>query len=201
MVVAFCFSFSAGFLITLFNNKKIKVISSFLLILLVIILNIGYFKEDIWFSRITDGEKLTGSELIKQSGAGVRDYWPIYGQTYPKNFSFSKPIFLSGSGEIKKFTKNSSSVEGNLVVKTENAQVVFPIVFFPNWQFSLNGEITDFELDKELGLIKATFPRGESNFVLKFYNTPIRVLGNLVSFLTFISMGIFLIYIKKKRQA
>jgi len=199
MVVAFCFSFSAGFLITLINGKKIKIIISLLLILTAIIFNIGYFKEDIWFSKITDEEKLTGSELIKQSGAGIRDYWPIYGQTYPKNFSFNKPLFLSGLGKIKEFSKNSNSAEGNLVVETEKAQVVFPIVFFPNWQLFINGKIANYELDKELGLIKAEFPKGEAKFILKFYNTPVRRLGNLVSLLTF--MGIFISFAKRRMES
>ncbi len=79
-VATFCFALSSGILITLF--KKYQTIISSLLVVCTIILNIQFFKEDIWY-RVDDSYFTTGAEWDRQRVASIRDYWPMLGHEVP----------------------------------------------------------------------------------------------------------------------
>lgn len=183
IVAILFFSFCAGAFVGLLKRVSKKTISLFL-VSIVVLFNLNYFKEDIWFSNLSDQEKLTGEELVRQSGAGIRDYWPIYGETYPKSFAPSSPWFNSGEGSVVEFEKFSNRTEGVVAISSPVAEVVFPIVYFPNWSVWVGEEEVDYDLDPNLGLIRLPLSQGEHKIKMKFSNTPIRTVGNLLSLVT-----------------
>jgi len=200
-MVIFCFSFCAGAAVFLFKNKREKIIAAIFLCFVVAFLNLNYFKEDIWFAGLSDKDKLTGEELIRQSGAGIGDYWPIYGKTYPKSFAPAKPWFSLGSGDIKNFQKGSNYSFCEAEVNAEEAEIVFPIVYYPDWIVKDNGEIVNYHQDEELGLIRVTTNKGLHKFSLKFKETKFRLFFNYFSFFTFIVSIITLLkFLMRKKK-
>ena len=60
-------------------------------VLLALILNVGYFKEDIWY-RVEDSHFLTGEEWNMQRRASVGDFWPDFGHKVPDKFATGEYI-------------------------------------------------------------------------------------------------------------
>lgn len=193
----FCFSFVAGGLINLLKiNLKLPLI--LLLITSIIILNIPYFREDIWYSNLTDEDKLSGSELIRQSAAGLMDYWPKYGQEFPSSYAPSSPVAIEGEVDFIKYYKNSRFSKAYFSVSTPKALVNLPIVYFPNWELLIDGKKSDYKIDPDLGLIQLEVGQGEHNYELAFKNTPLRTFANLLSLL---SLGSFIILIIREKKS
>lgn len=193
----FCFSLISGGLIHLFkNNLKLPIITS--LIVIIISINIAYFKEDIWYPKLTDAQKLNGPELIRQSAAGLMDYWPNYGKNFPNSYAPLVPVLIEGEADFIKYYKNSRFSEAYLSVSTPKAVINLPIVYFPNWDLVIDDKKSDYKIDSNLGLIQLELNQGEHNYQLSFKNTPIRTFANILSLL---ALGSFIILtIREKRS-
>lgn len=193
--IVFCLSFVAGATINLFPKKPVWV--TCFLLAAVVIANFGYFREDIWYPGLTDAQKLSPAAFAAQSGAGLRDYWPIYGATYPKETAPDSPVFSSGSGRILSFFKNSRSAQVSANVFSSTATVTFPIVYFPDWQLAVDGLPDPITYEPELGRITAQLTPGNHQLTLSLNDTPLRQLANAVSIF---SLLIFLIYLLNLRN-
>lgn len=163
----------------------IRIQSRFLVILLiaaVIGLNVGYFKEDIWYPSMTDTQKLSQSEITKQNISGLKDYWPASGTSFPDLQAPLFPKFLIGGGKVIARTIGSSSFQYTLNVEAPSS-VEFPIVYFPNWRIvnKSTGAQIPIKVTQPLGLISANFPKGEIEVFLKLFNTPAREFANILS--------------------
>lgn len=190
----FCFSLISGFLGYKIIAKKYRIIFISLLLTIEIILNFSFFKEDIWYPALTDQQKLSGENLVTQSGAGLKDYWPKYGQNFPLSFAPVTPSVLTGNATIISFSKISNSATSTIDVSSENALVVLPIVYFPNYKVIINENPSSYLIDRNLGLINLDLSTGKNNIKIIFFNTPIRTISNLISIFSFIGLGLFYIY-------
>lgn len=181
----FFFSFASGAVIQFFSNKKL--IFSLLTAILIVLLNFNYFKEDIWYPGLTDQQKLSPSEIIRQSGAGLKDYWPVYGQTYPKSYA---PYLPQSAQPIKiiSYTKKSNLLKAEIESELPNTVVTFPLVNFPDWLLTINHNFAQYSLQPELGLIQVTLQPGYNYIELNLTNSPVRLISNAVSFFTFFSL-------------
>ncbi|MFA5025928.1 MAG: hypothetical protein WC503_05470, partial [Candidatus Shapirobacteria bacterium] len=192
----FCFSFISGGLVNLFKaNLRLPLILG--LIVITIGINYSYFKEDIWYQKLTDSDKLNGAEQIRQSAAGLMDYWPKYGSEFPKTYAPSAPIVLKGNVDFVKYYKNSHFSEAYFSVSTPNALVNLPIVYFPNWNLIMDGKKSDYKIDEQFGLIQLQLSQGQHHYELSFKNTPLRTFANLFSLLT---LGSFIILIIREKH-
>ena len=195
-VAIFTLSFVAGSIILLIKQKKLQVIAVILISIITILLNFSYFKEDIWYSNLTDDQKLSPDEITAQSGAGLKDYWPKYGQNFPTSFAPSYPSVSSGA-VINYYTRSSNKVFLTTFANS-NAKISLPLVYFPNWQLYIDGKKSDFEINKDLGLIEFNVVSGQHSINLKLKNTPIRTIANTVSLF---SLGLIIfISVKSKRK-
>ena len=198
-ITIFASSFIVGSIILLIN-KKYQILMVIFICITTIILNLNYFKEDIWFSNLTDIQKLSREEIIKQSGAGLKDYWPKYGQNFPSNFAPSQPTTSNKDATIRNYVKKSNKVTLNVIAKS-STKITIPLVYFPNWQLFINNQKTDFQINQDLGLIEFDITPGEHSILLKLTNTPIRIIANLISLISlalFIIMSIRSIYKNEK---
>jgi len=190
----FILSFISGSI--LIKTKTKKIIFS-LLSLLIIGLNLPYFKEDIWYSKLTDKQKLDQPELIRQSGAGLKDYWPNFGSQFPHTFAPSTPQSKENI-TVHSFSKTSHQAQLDTTVHSPTALITLPMVYFPNWQaFDQNQNPLTVDTSSNLGLIQLNLPPGKHQIQLKLKNTPIRTLANTISLVTLIAT---LIYVKKHQK-
>lgn len=186
------------------------------LIFAVILLNIGFFKPDLWFN-ITDGEQFAGDRWTQQIARSAEDYWPIYGSDIPQAPAPSEPIFIEGKGEIINFSKQSHSAYAQIEVTTENALLEFPIAFFPGWKATsivppltkgvrqltergvtpknMNNEHNlEIITSKKYGQISLNLSQGQHQIKLNFINTPVRTIGNTLSLTALITwIGCYLL--------
>lgn len=79
-VATFCFALASGN-ISLILNKHKKIIS-FFIVVLAILLNFAFFKEDIWY-KVGDEYFLSGLEWDRQRTASIGDFWPNFGHSIP----------------------------------------------------------------------------------------------------------------------
>jgi hypothetical protein len=192
----FCFSFISGGLVSVTKHSlKLPLIIG--LIMTTIFINYPNFSEDIWYSRLTDTQKLNTPELIRQSAAGLKDYWPKYSQNFPQTFAPSVPIVLEGEADFIKYYKNSHYSESYFSVSSPRVIVNLPIVYYPNWILFVDGQKYNYEIEPNLGLIQVEFGQGEHHYQLYFKNTPLRSFANLFSLFT---LGGFIILIIREKR-
>jgi len=193
----FTLSLLSGFLsqFKFFKNYRYLIILSILVV--EIILNFSFFKEDIWFSKLTDQQKLSPANITAQSGAGLKDYWPSFSTTFPDKFS-SDPEIISGNAQINSFSKNSNSASGEITVTSENALINLPVVYFPNFSLKIDNQTSPYLIDRDLGLITLKLPPGLHTFSLRFEDTPIRFIANIVTIVSSIIFILLTIFREKK---
>ncbi len=198
-IAIFSASFVSGSIILL-TNKKNKIFFVVIITIITILLNISYFKEDIWYPRITDIQKLTPEEVTKQSGAGLKDYWPKSGDNYPESFAPNYPIILSGEVDFIKYYKNSRYSEGYFSVFSPKAIINLPIVYFPNWEFYLDDQKANFQINRNLGLIQFEVNQGQHHYELFFKNTIIRTIADYLSLTSLFIVLVWLFKDKTKNE-
>lgn len=186
-IAIFASSFIAGSIIFLVK-KKYKILLIVVISLITILLNFSYFKEDIWYPNLTDSQKLSSAEITRQSGAGLKDYWPKFSQNFPTEFAPKEPI-VDGDAVVKNYLRKSNKVILDVIVKSDT-KITIPLVYFPNWQLFINGQSSDFEINKDLGLIEFNLNPGQYSVLLELSNTPIRTVANLI---TLISLSLAII--------
>jgi hypothetical protein len=71
---------SSGAIVQFFEKQKIVV--SALIVVAAIILNLSFFREDIWY-KVDDSFFTTGTEWIRERSASITDYWPLFGHEIP----------------------------------------------------------------------------------------------------------------------
>ncbi len=172
----------------LFSSHPHPVTILVIIISLVTYLNLPYFKEDIWYPGYTDKDRLTPSEIVRQSGAGLKDYWPNYGTKFPDTYSNNTPKIEAGKVKTLDFKKNSTSATASFLVISDSATIVLPVVFFPKMSTYVDGKPIQFFIDPEYGLIKVNLPNGSHQLLVELKNTPVRIFSNIISGLSLIAL-------------
>ncbi len=198
-IAIFSASFLSGLIILLIKSKKNQITALIIITIITILLNFSFFKEDIWYSNLTDQQKLTAKEITAQSSAGLKDYWPKYSKNFPTSFAPDLPVLVQGEADFIKYYKNSNYSEGYFSVFTPKAIVSLPIVYFPNWELYLDNQKTDYTIDSDLGLIQLDVNQGEHHYELFFKNTNIRNISNIISLISLILIVFFGIINKFKK--
>lgn len=196
-IAIFAAAFISGSII-IFIKKKFQIITLIIITIITLILNINYFKEDIWYPNLTDSQKLSTENIIAQSGAGLNDYWPKYGQSSPSSFAPHQP-FSNSEFTVDSFTKKSNQINADFTVFSQT-NITIPVVYFPNWELYIDNQKTDFNLDPKLGLISFNLSPGNHHIFLSLNNTPIRTFANTISLSSFLFLIIFIIKSKLKNE-
>jgi len=76
----FCFSLSLGIIPNLMS--KWKLLATSVIVVLAILLNFSFFKEDLWY-KVDDTYFFTGAEWDRQRTASIGDFWPKFGHIIP----------------------------------------------------------------------------------------------------------------------
>jgi uncharacterized membrane protein len=196
-IAIFASSFLAGGIILTLSNKY-KNIFAVIIVVFSIILNFTYFKEDIWFNSLTDQEKLSSEEIVKQSGAGLKDYWPKYSTSFPTSFAPEKPVLPSGS-IINNYTSLSNKLSLDLTLKSD-AKITLPKVYFPESMLYIDNKVSDYEINKQTGLIEFNLSSGTHSILLVFKDTPLRKYANMLSIIGIVLAIITSIRFKHKNE-
>ncbi len=177
----FFLSFASGAITKL--NRIFAFHTLFILSLLVIILNLGYFIPERFFRQETDSTKLSGVLFENQQKAGPLDYLPITVKEVPKEIAPRLPQVIEGAGETRNFSyqTNRFFFDANIYSK---ADVEIPIIYFPNWKIVSNQKEINYRLDQDNGTIIINLDQGQYIIQGRFVNTKVRDVGNLLTILS-----------------
>jgi len=198
-LVVFCFSLAGGYLVSILGNNKIKTTTTIILSILIIVLNVGFFREDLWFDY-SDKDLFSGASLEQQISSSQGDYWPKYGPDLPTKPAPEGPTVVMGVGTAELIDKKFSSSVYSAKIASNLGIVQFPIVYFPGWQAIVNGKPTTIHPSGNYGVISLKLTHGQYDIKLKYTDTPIRLIGNAISLLTIIGLLLFWKYYSKTKR-
>ena len=183
------------------NYNKYRWLSIATIILLVA-LNFGYFRFGRLLPEMTDSIKLSGGEFANQSKAALLDYLPKSSTAIPQEIAPDSPQILTGRVSINYFDKRTAYFSSEFDIYTDSATIQFPVVYFPGWELHQNRspEVMKFEYDNDLGLITVELTAGHHLVQGFFENTPIRTVGNLLTFISALGLLTWCIFTYEKNK-
>jgi hypothetical protein len=190
-LATFFASFSAGAVTLWLPGKKvIKWAVIIALILVMLSLNIKYFRPQKYLP-IVAGDYIS-DENLKWKTSKISDEYLPKDFLVPQNLSevaWEKIILTRGTAELKNQILKPHQYSFEVSAQTD-AEILVNLAYFPGWKLWISGKETQPTLDS--GRIKLSLPPGSHNILLKFTDTPIRTLANLI---TLISLLVFIILV------
>ena len=198
-LVIFSISVLGGGIIYFFKNKKTQFILSFILVIVTIVLNYTFFRVEKTIP-MTDNQKLFSAKgWNKLQTDAIFDYLPIYAKAPPGGPAPEKPEIKSGTAAITEIRKGTDWSLFSVEVSKE-AKIQIPLYDFPDWKVWVDKKITAQTHDNFLGLINVVIPPGIHEVNLKLTNTLPRVLGNLISLISWIILVFSAVLLLKKKE-
>ena len=176
-------SFIAGAVIFRIKNKKLKIITCFILVFLCIGLSLAYTKPAYYHYR-NDSHYLTRDNFIH----GTNSQGDMF-----------NTIWIEKKLPLKKQRIEISKGEGNLVIQQSKTSLVkfqtssetqidilANIAYFPGWKAYIDRK--EVELHKtQTGIMTFSVPKGEHSVVMQFSDTMIRSVAKVIFFVTVIA--------------
>jgi hypothetical protein len=167
---------------------------------LVIITNGIYFHPREWQSEMTDQQKFSGRSWYLLTTNGIFDYLPKGANQPPADPPAGDISIIDGLAQVIKIAKTTNRQEYLIEAKSPvEAQV--ETYYFPGWHAWLDGQpqTIDPTRDPLLGRMKFTIPTGKHNLSLKFTDTPVRKISDLISLVAWLSFAWIIINSWKKK--
>lgn len=185
-ISVFCLSFISGAIAKIL--KKTWVFS--LLIVLLILLNGNYFRPRDWYPDMTDTQKFSGRSWQLLITSGIFDYLPIFAPAPPGDAAGSDINLVNGSGSFRRLVKKSNYQKYSLEVSSPGLTAELQTFYFPGWRAFVDGreQRIDPYREKLLGRIQVDVPQGAHLLELRFTNTPIRFVGNILSLFAWLAV-------------
>ncbi len=196
----FSFSAVAGSFVLLpfFRQEKVKNWSVLILIIILIIFNVEFFRPE-KMGPLTDQEKYSDFAWDLQQTSGIYDYLPVTAQTAPK--SPQKTIAEVSEGDIELSNMSQTSNKAYVVaeVKTDNAILQINILQYPGWEVYVDGaRVETFVGEDPWGRIHIKLSKGKHEISARFVDTPVRKYSNMISMISWV--GLLSIPLWKKRK-
>lgn len=182
-----------GAAITPYLKNRFKIIY-ITLIIASIFSTISYFKPksyagDAFFEKFLD------KNLMHQGTDLTKDYLPIWVEEFETEVKII-PFTKTGQINVQSFEKKGTVANSKIIVKADS-EIEAPLYYFPGWTVLANGKNVSLEKPSELGLIRFKLPEGNYNLKFEFRDTPVRIIGNII---TLTSILLVLILFKYKRK-
>ena len=180
------------YLLTQFN-KKLAYIFGVGTIVLLIILHGNFFMPKDWF-YINDSDKFSGVSWEKQLTISIFDYLPIYAKFPPNKKAPELPEVLDGEVTFSDYQKGSNFQKGNFIAQVDSV-IRLPLFDFPGMQVKVDGKLINHTNndcrgeDYCFGLITINVPSGPHSLSAKLTDTPVRLLGNIITLVSFLVFG------------
>jgi len=183
-------SFLVASLISVFGQKK-KIIISLIFLILIIISAFTYLLPKT-YQNFPDTYYSTNQDTTTVKN----EYMPKWVKVIPQKMPSEKVQNPTGK-EVIKLTKNTPSRTEFNVNLTEQRLIQVNTIYFPGWQAYVNGEPAGILYDNPNGLISLNLNKGVNNVEVKFSETTVGHLADLVSI---ISIGYLLIFISARKK-
>ncbi len=189
-IVVFSGSVLVGMSVASFKTKKSQKILATVFVFLIVLFSMKYIqvngylhKSDAYFKDIYYGTTDTGESA------------PIWSVRFMEKRPVGNAKIIDGIGVIELISKDTIDRKYKLKVESERVRVLENTLYFPNWTVYINGNKTKIEFQDEAyrGLITYYVPKGNHEVEVKFEDTKLRWVANIIS-IAFV-FGIGIIYI------
>jgi len=160
-----------------------------IIILLIISLNLNYFKPEA-FSNPEDFYYTDRQKISAKTSAVLLDYLP---KTANKPANETPPTSLF---ETQATITNLQSKAGYISFTSQTAQptnFIFNQYFFPGWQALIENQPTSLQPDPQLGRIQLSLPSGEHQVKISLNKTQLQHWSDIISLLTWLGLAGYLL--------
>lgn len=192
-LVILSFSFAIGSLAVFVAGGKRFILGIVAVLLVgVVWLNFDYFKPE-RMGPLTDQEKFSAAAWELQQTAGIYDYLPKDATIAPQGPRTIAAEFVDGKGEVGEIKEGTNWLTTKVSVSSPSATLRLNIFNFPGFRVFVDGERKEIKLleDDQLGRIHVEVPSGEHTIEVRLFNTPPRILGNFISFISWVLLFTF----------
>lgn len=180
-----------------FLKERFKLVGLLFVLLMALFLNKGYWqakgflmKDDLFYTQNYPGSTNDTGESS-----------PIWSTRAMYQFPKASFEVIEGEAEIKQVERKTTRHIYQIMVK-EEVRIVDNTLYFPGWEVLIDNDLVEIEFQDPTyrGLMTFYVPVGEHEVVVRFGETKLRKLANLISVLSL--LGLFLSYfmIKFKRR-
>ncbi len=165
------------------QSAKGKVFLGFL-ILVIIGVNISYFQPQ-RYDKDDNEQNYISKSVLQRDDKLPKDYLPVWVKNINTKTHIEMPEIITGQGSL--YNYQTRGVTASLAADlTENSLIKVPISYFPGWVVTDFDKPVAYTEPSDLGLIQIQLSPGHHQLNLKFADTPIRLIGNLITLGTFI---------------
>lgn len=198
-LVILSFSFVVGFAFV-HLPKALRVLLAVIFIFLSVSYSWNYFVPESGQLRpLTDEEKFQGIPWDRQQTAGIYDYLPVQADTAPTQARTNLVDYIDGSGSVMDVQEGTDWAKFVLQAD-EDSLVRINLYDYPEWEVLVNGnEVEEFVPEEESwGRMHIQVPSGTHQVSIELQNTPVRIVGNILSVLSWGALIAAVYYLYKK---
>ncbi len=185
-------TFSAGVLIayvfSIYNNKYFKLVTIALLILTAIPM-----------ARVWKNQSFGDAYYFKYNGTATfhNEATTIWVAGDASKEASEKVEIISGEGKIDQKERKSNLHKFYVNAET-NMKALDNTVYFPGWRVEIDGQKVpiEFQDPNHRGLITFNIPKGNHSALVKFAESPVRLLSDIISLIALIGLALGLIFRK-----
>lgn len=177
--------------VTLFSlkiSKKLQYISVFVVIAGILVLNTKLFSPQYSYSRSAD--LFESEEDIKFRVSKISDEYLPQEIDRPQDASqIIKEIIPHNESYQYKYIINKETYKKIEFISEQQQEIILNHTHFPGWKYWVNSVLQKDKFDNGRPII--TIPDDFSTLEMKFTDTPIRILGNVISLVSVILLGYY----------
>lgn len=130
----------------------------------------------------------------------LSDYLPIYATESPKEAAKERFKILTGDSQVLGFKQGSNYIK--FKTKTNTHTIIrLSQHYFPNWKIVIDGKETKVEFtNNSLGLMTIILGEGEHTIEGKLFDTPIRIISNVITVISLVIILMLFLYQNKGIQ-
>lgn len=185
------FSFLAAFLLN-FLRTKIQLSLGFLLTFILLFFSSQYILQNQYFDK---GEWYYTTNMATTT---VQDeYMPLWVRQKPLQRPEKKVEIIKGQGSVKDVLYSNKKISFSADI-AEEALIQVNTIYWPGWSAFIDGKKTDIRYNNSGGLIQFSVPSGAHTIIVEFGETPMRLVGDIVSVTSLISLIFIAQKLKRK---
>jgi hypothetical protein len=159
-----------------------------------VVLNVGYFRPE-RFLDVSQADLLSDGGWDNLRMYAIGDFLPKAVQDAPRQPSTALYAQLSGQSEISNVQSGSDWVRFDASSPSE-AKVQINKFDFPTWEVTVDGQPVAYDHDASTGVLRVALPAGQHTVEAHLRDTPVRIVGNLITAAALFASLVLLIRVK-----
>ena len=189
----FFFTLAIGFLI---KDVKSSLSTPLLvsIVALIFLFSASFFRPVRWLN-LTEQEKFSGNFFDRQMTISIFDYLPTSSDTPPNAPAPVLPTSSVRESSVTDYISTAAHLSFNYETQ-KAATLKLNRLYFPGWEVKVNGKKTFVSYGSDGNMFLALTP-GKFKIEANLKDTPVRVIGNLISLLTIV---VTILILRKKYE-